>query len=236
MRTAAGAITAPARGWMPFTIDEPDVSLSDYGLALETACFAVVLTRLPTHRPRLRGWSAAFFVTASVASVAGATDHGFFRRDSRESGHDLLWVTTLLAIGAAALTLVGIGSETGLSRASARRMIAIAMVAGVAYALAVLVGWRSFLVAIVAYVPAALFLLGILILQYAWNRDRASLLGICAVVLALIAAAVQQRKIGIHLRYLGHNALYHLIQAASFAVFLGAARDFLTSTNPPGRG
>lgn len=233
--TAAGALTAPARGWMAFTIDEPDVSLSDYALALETACFAVIIARLPSHRPRLRGWSAAFFAAASIASVAGGTDHGFFRRDGRESGHDLLWATSLLAIGAAALALVGFGAVIGLSRTSARRLITITAVVGVAYALAVVVGWRSFLIAIVAYVPAALFLLAILIRQYARHRDRASLLGIAAVVLALIAAAVQQGEIGIHPR-LGHNAFYHLIQGVSFAVFLGAARGFLTSPNPPESG
>ncbi len=233
---AAGALIAPARQVVALTIDEPDVSLSDYALALETACFAVIVARLPTHRPRLRGWSAAFFAAASVASAAGATDHGFFRRAGREMGHDLLWATSLLAIGAAALTLVGIGAEIGLSRTSARRLIAIGAVAGVAYTLAVLVGWRSFLIAIVAYVPAALFLLGILIRRYARNRDRASLLGICAVVLALIAAAVQQGEVSIHPRYLGHNAFYHLIQGVSFAVFLGAARGLLTSPNRPGSG
>ena len=222
----------PGRWGTAVMIDEPDVSLTDYGLALETAVFAVVLARQATRWPRLRRWTVAFFGTAAVASLVGATDHGFFRRDGRKAGHDVLWAATLVAIGATALTLVAIGAEIGLGRSAAARLTAAAAAVAVVYALVVLVAWREFLIAILAYAPAALFLLVVLLRRYARERDGASVLGIAAVLLAFVAAAVQQLEIGVHPRYLGHNALYHLIQAGSFALFFGAARGLLTRPAP----
>jgi hypothetical protein len=221
-----------APGWWrrPFAIDEPDVTLTDVGLALEAATFAVVLARTPTHRSRLRQWSISLFSAAAVASIAGAADHGFLRREGRKRGRDVLRVTTLLALGASAVTLVALGAEIGLPRAAARRLIAFTTVAATAYGLIVLVGPRDFVIAILAYVPSALFLLWILCQRYARQGDRGSLLGIAAVLLALVAAAVQRLEIGVHPRYLGHNALYHVIQAASFALFFVAARDLLRAS------
>lgn len=222
---------APPGWWRrPFAVDEPDVTLTDVGLALETAIFAVVLARTPTHRSRLRRWSSSLFSAAAVASIAGAADHGFFRREGRERGRDVLRGTTLLALGASAVTLIAIGAEIGLSRASARRLIAKTTVTATAYGLIVLVGPRDFVIAILAYVPSALFLLWILYRRYARQRDRGSLMGIAAVLLALVAAAVQRLEIGVHPRYFGPNALYHVIQAASFALFFVAARDFLQAS------
>ncbi|MDP8907784.1 MAG: hypothetical protein M3N47_01410 [Chloroflexota bacterium] len=203
------------------------MTITDVGLALEAAVFAAVLARRPTRWPRLRRWSVVFFGTAAVASLAGAADHGLCRRLGRERAHDALWVSTLLAMGATALTVVGVGAEIGLPRPASRRLTAVAAVAAVAYALVVLAGWREFRLAILAYAPAALFLLVVLLRRYARRRDRGSLLGIAAVLLAFVAAAVQQREISVHPRYLGHNALYHLIQAVSFALFFAAARLLL---------
>lgn len=223
----------PRRWRLPFAIDEPDVTLTDVGLALETAIFAVVLARKPTRWPRLRRWSSALFGTAAVASLAGAADHGLLRREGRQCGRDVARATTLLALGASAVALVAIGAEIGLPRATARRLLAITAVAATGYAAIVLVGPRHFVIAILGYVPSALFLLWILCRRFTQQRDRGSLLGIAAVLLALAAAGIQRLEIGIHPRYLGSNALFHVIQALSFALFFGAARDLLEASGQP---
>jgi hypothetical protein len=220
------AIT-PIRWAAPLFIDEPDVSLTDFGLALETAVLAVLLAREATSWPRLRRWGVAFFGAAAVASLAGGLDHGFLRRDGRELAHDVAWVATLLAIGATSLTLIGVGAELGLSRAAARRLVTASAAALAVYAAIVLFAWREFLIAILAYAPAALFVLAIMIRRYARLRDRASLLSIAALVLAYLAAGVQQLEIGVSEDWLSHNALYHLIQAISFALFLASLRDII---------
>lgn len=221
-------LTVVAQAWLPFRIDEVDVSLTDLGLALETAVFAVVLARQETGWRRLRGWGVAFFGSAFLASLAGGIDHGFLRRDGRETAHDIAWVVTLLAIGGSALALARIGTELGLDGRAARGVNAFAAIATLAYALVVLFGWREFLVAILAYAPAAIFLLVILLRRSLQKHERASLLGIAAVLLAFAAAAIQQLEIGVDDRYLGHNALYHVVQAGSFALLFVALRQYLS--------
>jgi len=223
----ADRLALPAQWGLPFRIDEPDVSLTDFGLALETAIFAVILARRHTSWTRLRSWGVAFFGAATTASIAGAIDHGFLRRDGRDGIHDAFWVATLVAIGASSLALVGIGAELGLSRSAARRLVTVASAVLTVYAFGVIVAWREFLVAILAYAPAALLLLVIFTRRWIETRERASLFGIAAVVLAFGAAAIQRLEVGVDALSLGHNALYHVVQAASFALLFAALRDLL---------
>ena len=156
-----------------------------------------LLIRFPTRWNRLRRWSVAFFGAATVASLAGGADHGFFRRDGRDLGHDLLWTTSLLAIGASSLALVGIGAERGLSRTAARRLVAAAtrrvrgLRAGRALCLARLPGRDPRLC------PGRPFPACDVHSALPWQRDRGSRLGITAVLLAFAAAAVQRLEIGI---------------------------------------
>jgi hypothetical protein len=217
---------------LPFRVDEPDVSLTDFGLALETATFAALVLRLSTRWNRLRRWSVAFFGAATVASLAGGLDHGFFRRDGSDLRHDVLWTTSLLAIGASALAMVGIGASLGRPYLPTGRLLGLVTAAFVTHAAVVLFVRHDFLIAILAYAPAALFLLGALIARYAVERDRASLLGIAAVLLAFVAAAIQRLEIGVDQIDLSHNALYHVVQAISFALLFAALRDLLGEQAP----
>ena len=71
------------RGHPPLVISgiaEPDVSLTDFGLALEAALFAYALKRTRTESPSLRRRFVSFFAAVGIASAAGGLDHGFFRR------------------------------------------------------------------------------------------------------------------------------------------------------------
>lgn len=203
-------------------VDDPDVTLTDYLLAAETAWFARTVLRRPTHRPWLRRWTALFFGAAGVASVAGGTVHGFFGGEET-LGHRLLWPTSMLAIGVGALALVGIGAEIGCRPVVARRLVAVGSVAAVVYAAVVLVVSHDFVVAVAAYLPATCFLLVLLLRRYAARREPAVLLGVAAILLAVVAAGVQRAKVALHPRYADHNALYHLIQAISFACFYRGA-------------
>ena len=58
---------------------------------------------------------------------------------------------------------------------------------------------------------------------YRRSPTRAEAFGIAGLVLTLIAAAIQQLRIGVHPQYLDHNALYHVVQAiALFLIFVAA--------------
>ena len=87
---------------------DPDVTLTDYGLALLCAWFVWRMWRGPRFGPA-RFWLVLFFAAAGVAALLGGTVHGFFDLEGT-TGHDVLWTATLIAIGVAALAAWGLGA------------------------------------------------------------------------------------------------------------------------------
>ena len=104
-------------------IAEPDVALTDFGLALLAAILAVALVRGGGGSTVLRRRFVAFFAAVAVASLAGGLDHGFFRQPPG-AAHDVLWATALIAIGASALALTGAAAEIGFSGRATRAVSA----------------------------------------------------------------------------------------------------------------
>jgi hypothetical protein len=92
-----------------------------------------------------------------------------------------------------------------------------------AYSSIVLFIRGDFLIAILDYLPALVFLGGAFLLAYLRQKKPAFLIGFLGVCTMLCAAAAQQAKVGVDPRYFDHNALYHVLQAiALFMVFLAA--------------
>ena len=75
---------------------------------------------------------------------------------------------------------------------------------------------NSFRVAIVHYLPAAVFLLVALLWRYLRNNGRHVLTGMGGLLLTFVAAGIQQAELALHPDYFNHNALYHLIQVVAF--------------------
>jgi len=200
------------------TLLEPDVTLTDYALTLECAVLAWLAWR---NRFEPRFWCASFFAALALAALFGGSAHGFFA-DKTSGVHTFVWSASLLTIGWAALAIWAIGAQLILRVSWARVLRRIAAAVYVAYVLVVIVVDHRFVVAIVHYLPAALFLLVSFVV--AWHRARAPALlyGALGVVLTFVAAGVQQAGVGLHPRYFNHNALYHLIQAiALILLYLG---------------
>jgi hypothetical protein len=187
---------------------EPAVTLSDYGLALECALFTGLCA---AWRGRTWPWSTLFYAALATAALAGGTAHGFWPSDG-EPVHEALWTTTLLALGAVALAMVG------MCRAPRALLLGAAAVA-IAYAVAVLLGARAFLVAIVCYLPAAAALLvRFLTLDGGW-RARA---GAAGVILTFVAAVIQVMNLAPSPSF-DHNALYHVVQGVALLGVLAGA-------------
>ena len=74
---------------------EPDVTLTDYALAMEGILFLILLQRGRARSWGMRSWFSLFFASVSAASLCGGTVHGFFL-DEQTLGHTILWPTTLL--------------------------------------------------------------------------------------------------------------------------------------------
>jgi hypothetical protein len=204
-------------------VTEPDVTLTDYGLAAECALFAWLLGRRAGGDPGQGARWTLFFVAGAVAAAAGGTVHGFFL-DPATAGARLLWPLTLIAVGGSALAAWAIGARLLLAPAGARALEGVAAAAWVAYAGAVLGGAQAFAVALAAYLPATLFLSVAVAARYRQTREPALLAGLLGLGGTLAAAAVQHGRVAVHPVYFNHNALYHVIQAGAFLLLFAAAR------------
>ena len=194
---------------------EPDVTLTDYAVALECLVICALLSRQRAPWSRLRRWSVAFFAGAAASALIGGTVHGFFVEESL-TGYKILWPATLLAIGATTMAAWAIGGEVLFDARGARGMALVAFLLFLAYSGVVLFISESFAVAVANYIPASLFLLVALVVAYRRQAHRRVTLGIAGLLLSFLAGVVQQAGIGLHPVYFTHNALYHVIQAVAF--------------------
>ena len=189
---------------------EPDVTLTDYALAVECLIFAVIIHRNKSRHVRLGRWFTIFFASICAASLFGGTVHGFFP-DVDSPGHAILWPASLLAVG--------------LTTFAAWAIAVAAFVEFLAYSFVVLLLTASFRIAVLNYLPAALFLLIAFTVVYRREKNRSFLIAACGLVLTFAAALFQQFELGIHRVYFNYNAVYHVLQAvALLLIFLGGRR------------
>jgi hypothetical protein len=202
-------------------VTEPDVALTDYGLALECAVFAWLLFKCEDNGHGIRPWVTLFFAGVAMASLAGGTVHGFFL-DETSMGHSIFWSLSLLAIGVTSLSGWVFGARLALSDKLALWVTRAAFGQLVVYTGIVLFLNNAFWIAIADYLPAVLFLLVAFALAARRNRSPRVRLGAWGMVLTLVGSTLQQFRIGIHPDYFNHNALYHLVQALALAfIFMG---------------
>jgi hypothetical protein len=202
---------------------EPDVALTDYAIALECALLTFWLLRTRKSREPISLWFTVFFLATAVAALAGGTVHGFFNAQG-SLGHRMLWPLGLIMIGLAALAFTNTGTAI-ISGPTAVAVSRSALVLFLLYCVVVVFINDRFVVAIVAYLPAVLFLGWIFLEQFRRTRRPAFAWGVAGIGVTLLAAAIQQARIGIHPRYFNHNALYHTLQAAGLFMIFLTARD-----------
>ncbi len=212
---------------------EPDVTLTDYGLAIENAVFAYLMSR-DRLANGLAGWFTLFFAAGSVAALAGGTVHGFFL-DERTAGARILWPASLLAIGVSAVAAWAIGARLVLPPAPARIITVMAAGQLVAYAAVIVLVTQSFTAAIVNSLPAAAFLMAAFGLHYRRTGGRPALIAAIGLFLIFVASGVQMGRIAVDPRWFNHNALNHVIQAAALLLLFGGARGLSPSAagSPP---
>jgi MFS family permease len=174
----------------------------------------------------LRTWLTLLFFALALGPALGGTVHGFFL-DETSWGYRFLWPATLISIGLAALAVWAVGGHLVLRSRACKVLIWTATLEFLAYSAVILVGSQKFIVAIVNYAPATLFLLICLVLVYLHSHRWQILCGVIGLVLTFVAAGVQVLKIAIHPIYLNHNAFYHLIQFVGLALIFIAGRDLL---------
>jgi len=172
-------------------ITEPDVTLTDYLVATESALFTYLLACKGNRKHPLRIWFAVFFGSISVAGIAGGTVHGFFL-DIETLGYQILWPLTLVAIGVTALAAWVIGARIYFSPKVAGWVSIVAATQFAGYCLIVLLITQLFTIAMINYLPAVIFLTIVFTVIYIQARERKVLIGLVGFLLTFIAAGVQQ--------------------------------------------
>ena len=194
---------------------EPAVTLTDYGLTL--LCALLAWRAGSTVRAELRPWAIGLFAGSGAAALFGGTVHGFFG-DATTLGYRLLWPATILAVGATGLAAWGLGARVGGISAGGRRLTRIVLGAFVAWAAIVLAGQQAFVMAIVFYLPAVIYLMVRFARLYRRGPTPSRREALIGFGLTFAAAAIQQLQIPIHPVWFDHNALYHVVQAVAFVL------------------
>jgi hypothetical protein len=199
---------------------EPDVTLTDFGLAAECAVCTALLGFMPTRSTGLRMGSLGFFVFQGLAAAAGGTVHGYCP-DMQSPGCQFLWQFTLLSIGVAAFFAWMLAAGL-LATGNAGRWLALVAVPQIAiYATMVILVTQQFWIAFTIYLPAALLLLAAFCRGWRTGH-RFLVVGAIGLVLSFLSSFIQFRRIGIHPDYFNHNALAHVVQAVALVlIFLG---------------
>ena len=202
---------------------EPDVALTDYALALECTIFAWLLGNAANWIGSLNRWMVSFFAAVAVASLAGGTLHGFFSEETT-FGHTFFWSLSMLAVGVTALSGWAVGARLVMAPELAVWVIRAASLQLIIYTGVVLFVNDAFWVAIVDYLPAALFLLVAFSVAAHRRQSLRVSMGAWGMALALAAAVLQQMGVAIHPVYFNHNSLYHLLQGMALALVFVACR------------
>lgn len=203
---------------------EPDVTLTDYAIALLCAVFCVLAAKWRVTDETLRRWWMALFASIGAGAAFGGTVHGFFL-DPATTGNAVLWRATLLSLGVTSAAMWMIGARLIVPEPAATWVRRAAFAQFLAYAVIVIGFDQRFLVAIATYLPATVFLLVVFIMLRSRPPGRGVDPGIVGLLLTFVAAAVQQLRIGIHPAWFNHNALYHVIQGVALYLLFRAARN-----------
>ena len=201
------------------------MTLTDYGLTVLCSWFAWNLYSLKTSTNQYRVLWPLFFGSLAVASLTGGTVHGFFL-DTSTVGYRLLWPTTLLTIGVTAATawiLAGVFISKSVS--SIKKWRVFAAILFLIYSTVVLFYSQRFAVVIWNYVPAMVALLVVSVREYERTRSTPFLFVTGGILVTLVAAFIQQARLGIDQNYFNHNATYHLVQAIGLYLMFKGAKD-----------
>jgi hypothetical protein len=213
------------------TLHEPDVALTDFLLSVECFGMAVwLLWRGATPKHVLKIWFVTFFMALGVGALLGGISHGFLP-DEQTSLYRWVWRLTLTSIGVGALASWMIGAELLFNRILARAVRYSAGVVFVLYASIIFLVDDSFVVAIVHYFPAAIFLFGAFLIRHRSRPAKFLLAGSVGLVITFVAAAIQRMGIGWESLNLTHNAVYHLIQMPGIALIFVAGQGVLGETS-----
>lgn len=195
---------------------ELTTSATDALLAIECILIIVCLQRTaPADRWRTNLWCSVFALLA-IASFLGALVHGL---EMPKPMRTALWTPLYLSLGILVVLFIVGAVADWRGRVAAIRLVPWGLgVSAAFFGLTALLG-GAFIVFIVYAAAVLLSALAIYIFLAASHRLKGAAIVALAILLNLVAAAVQASNISIHLIFpFDHNGLFHLVQMVSTAI------------------
>ena len=194
-----------------------DVSLTNFILAIESLIFVSILIQTKSNQIKPPG--VILFISFGLAALLGGIHHGFGNHFSIEI-NSFIWWLTLLLVGISAYGFASIGIFLIFPKKAIlfnKYLFFILVI----YIACIILN-RSFLTAILFYLPSVFFVsFGFYKIYQNTPNDQIKL-GLYGLGLSLIASILQQLEVGVHPVYLTYNAVYHLIlMIALFMFFIG---------------
>ena len=199
---------------------EPDVTLTDFAVAVESLAFCILLTRRRAGNRKIHWLFAALFAAFGASSLFGGIWHGVFSGADSAVGR-WVWFATMgaLAIAAAILwhvsaALLPSGPWPGLIRRLAWAQLAVQLFISA-------VVTDDFLVGMIGMLPAIVLLFAVYLARWRKSPRPRALAGLAGIALAALSGLVIVFDVSLHPRLATANAVYHLLQFVAFwLVFL----------------
>jgi hypothetical protein len=203
------------------TIHDPDVALTDLGLALLGGYLGWLLWSLP-GRSTLRRMGAVLMGGLANAALWGGIFHAFFPDGTATLPGFLAWIPVTISIAVAACTMLDLSLRLLLPGIPSPIRQSLLAAYGATFVGVVLFVRESFSTIVYFYTPTLLLLLFAAGRQAVRSRDAGWTLISTGLVVSMVAAVLQQAKIAVHPTYFDHNAVYHVVQAlALFFLYAG---------------
>jgi hypothetical protein len=217
------------------SIHEPDVAITDLGLAILGGYFGWRLgaslrdgAKVP-EKP-LRKAGLVIMVGLASAALFGAIFHAFFPDKTASAPGRLAWVPVVLSIVTVAATLLWLALSLLVPRLSPGVTRGLLLVYCVAFAAVALLVDDSFTGIVRFYGPVLILVLIAAAVQAARTRSVPWALIAGGFAISIVAALLQQAGVSIHPRYFNHNAVYHVVQGIALVLLY---YGFLRAPAPP---
>jgi hypothetical protein len=208
-------------GLIGLSIHEPDVALTDLGLAILGGYFGWRLSRSLRKRgagDKLRKAGLVIMLGLASAALFGAIFHAFFPAKTASPPGRIAWAPVVLSIVTVAATLLWLALSLLVPRLSpALARVLLLVYCGAFLTIALLVD-DSFGGIVRFYGPALILMLVAAVIQAARTRSVGWGLIAGGFAISIVAALLQQAGVSIHPQYFNHNAVYHVVQGVALVL------------------
>jgi hypothetical protein len=199
------------------TIHDPDVALTDLGLALLGAFLGWLLWRAP-GQSALQKNGAVLMAGLANAALWGGIFHAFFPAGTATLPGFLAWIPVTLSIAIAAGAMLDLSFRLLLPGIPSRIQRSLVATYSIAFVVFVLFVHESFSTIVYFYTPALLVLLFAAARRAISSRDAGWAFISTGLAVSMLAAVLQQAKVAVHPTYFDHNAVYHVVQAVALLI------------------